>query len=57
MVHKFSPRFEPTTFLIHDLRTDALDRSATIGRQFQYIFAIHHFNGGMKFAFIKFIFM
>ena len=29
-----SPGFEPTTFLFHDLRrkTDALDRSATIGR-------------------------
>ena len=33
VLYKSSPGFEPTTFLIHDLRTDALDGSATVGRQ------------------------
>ena len=32
VLYKSSPGFEPTTFLIRDLRTDALDRSATVGR-------------------------
>ena len=31
-IQNHRPRFEPATFLIHDLRTDALDRSATVGR-------------------------
>ena len=33
VLYKSSRGFEPTTFLIHDLRNDALDRSATVGRQ------------------------
>ena len=32
VLYKSSPGLEPTTFLIHDLRTDALDPSATVGR-------------------------
>ena len=36
ILYKSSPGFEPTTFLIHDLSIDDLDRSTTVGRQQSY---------------------